>query len=101
MISSDNITPSPRSCRIPVRNINLHYLEWGATENPPLMLIRGGESKTLSPEAAQEMEARCPRLRTVEIPGAGHHVFLDKPAAFLEAVRKFLHEHTEGATCKT
>lgn len=63
----------------------------------PTLLIRGGESKTLSPAVVKEMEGQCPRLRTVEIPGAGHHVFLDKPAAFLEVVRKFLQEHTEGA----
>jgi pimeloyl-ACP methyl ester carboxylesterase len=67
----------------------------------PTLLIRGGESKTLSSEVAKEMAAQCPRLRTVEIPGAGHHVFLDKPAAFLEGVRKFLHEQTEGTACKT
>jgi pimeloyl-ACP methyl ester carboxylesterase len=67
----------------------------------PTLLIRGGESKTLSPEIVNEMEAQCPRLRTVEIPGAGHHVFLDKPAAFLEVVWKFLHEQTEGTACKT
>lgn len=67
----------------------------------PTLLVRGGESKTLAPEVAREMEAQCPCLRTIEIPGAGHHVFLDKPAAFLEVVRKFLHEPTEGATCKT
>jgi len=67
----------------------------------PALLIRGGESQTLSPEIVQEMEARLPCLQTVEIPGAGHHVFLDKPAAFLEAVRKFLHEQTEGRHART
>ncbi|MGE0680792.1 MAG: alpha/beta fold hydrolase [Candidatus Binatia bacterium] len=67
----------------------------------PILLIRGGESKTLSLEVAQAMAAQCPRLRTIEIPGAGHHVFLDKPAAFLEVVRKFLHEQLEGTACKT
>jgi pimeloyl-ACP methyl ester carboxylesterase len=66
----------------------------------PTLLIRGGESKTLSPERVKEMEAQCPYLRTVEIPGAGHHVFLDKPAAFLEAVCKFLHEQMEEGACK-
>lgn len=62
----------------------------------PTLLVRGGESKTLSQETARDMEAQCPQLHTVEIPGAGHHVFLDKPTAFLEAVRQFLGEHTEG-----
>jgi len=67
----------------------------------PTLLVRGGESKTLSLETVYEMEVLCPCLRSVEIPDVGHHVFLDKPTAFLEAVREFLHEHAEGATCKT
>ena len=43
-----------------------------------------------------EMLERCPCARGVEIPGAGHHVFLDNPTAFLSAVRDFLREEVEG-----
>ena len=67
----------------------------------PTLLIRGGQSNTLSLETVQEMAAHCPCLQTAEIPGAGHHVFLDKPTAFLEAVREFLHKRMEGGRCKT
>lgn len=42
-----------------------------------------------------EMVERCPRARGVEIPEAGHHVFLDNPMAFLNAVGDFLREEVE------
>jgi pimeloyl-ACP methyl ester carboxylesterase len=58
----------------------------------PTLLIRGGASQTLSLERATEMEALCPRLQLREVPGASHHVFLDQPVAFLEAVRHFLQD---------
>jgi pimeloyl-ACP methyl ester carboxylesterase len=67
----------------------------------PTLLLHGGESRTVPLEIIQEMQTQLPGLRTVKIPGAGHHVFLDKPAAFLEAVRKFLHEQTEGRHART
>jgi pimeloyl-ACP methyl ester carboxylesterase len=56
----------------------------------PTLLIRGAESQTLSQATAQEMAAACPHLQVVEISGAGHHVFLDQPLAFLAEVRHFL-----------
>ena len=42
---------------------------------------------------------RC--ARGLDIPDAGHHIFLDNPAAFLGAVHSFLHETTEERRCKT
>lgn len=66
----------------------------------PTLLIRGGASQTLSLERAKDMEALCPRLQLREVPGAGHHVFLDQPVAFLEAVRHFLQEEGEEFSCK-
>lgn len=56
----------------------------------PTLLIRGGASQTLSLDKAKEMEALCPRLQLREVPDASHHVFLDNPIAFLDAVRHFL-----------
>ncbi|MBI3250197.1 MAG: alpha/beta hydrolase [Deltaproteobacteria bacterium] len=56
----------------------------------PTLLVRGAESQALSLETAQEMQSRCPALRMVEIFNAGHHVFLDNPSGFLEAVSNFL-----------
>jgi pimeloyl-ACP methyl ester carboxylesterase len=56
----------------------------------PTLLIRGGQSQTLSPETVAEMESLCPCLQSVEVPHAGHHVFLDDPTTFLAVVRNFL-----------
>lgn len=56
----------------------------------PTLLMRGAESQALSLETAQEMQSRCCALRMVEISNAGHHVFLDNPSGFLEAVSNFL-----------
>jgi pimeloyl-ACP methyl ester carboxylesterase len=67
----------------------------------PTLLIRGGTSQTLSLERAKEMEALCPRLQLREVPDASHHVFLDNPVAFLNAVRHFLQEQREDTPCKS
>jgi len=62
----------------------------------PTLLLRGSHSQHLAATTMTEMVTRCPRARGVEIPGAGHHVFLDNPTAFLSAVRDFLREGVEG-----
>jgi pimeloyl-ACP methyl ester carboxylesterase len=67
----------------------------------PTLLIRGMESRALSPETTREMKTRCPRLQQVEVPGAGHHVFLDNPAAFVDTVSRFLRQELEHSLCKT
>lgn len=64
----------------------------------PTLFFRGSDSQNLSVAALAEMVQSCLYARGVEIPSAGHHVFLDNPAAFLEAVRGFLDEETEA--CK-
>lgn len=58
----------------------------------PCLFIRGQDSKTLSAQALAEMSACCPDACAREIIGAGHHVFLDQPRAFLEVVQHFLDE---------
>lgn len=56
----------------------------------PLLYVRGAES-TLAPlKAADEVRALVPGAKIVEIAGAHHHVMLDRPAEFGEAVRQFL-----------
>jgi esterase len=56
----------------------------------PTLLVRGAESDVLSPELAQRMLAALPDGRLVEVPGAGHTVPGDRPAEFVEVVRRFL-----------
>lgn len=62
----------------------------------PTLLLRGSDSQHLTATTMAEVVTRCPHARGVEIPGAGHQVFLDNPPAFLSAVRDFLRDEVEG-----
>jgi pimeloyl-ACP methyl ester carboxylesterase len=55
----------------------------------PTLLLRGGDSPLLSPEAAREFVSQLPDGKLVEIANAGHHVFLDQPDIVLELLREF------------
>ncbi len=67
----------------------------------PALFLRGSDSQNLSAATLAEMVALCPRARGLDIPDAGHHVFLDNSAAFLGTVRSFLHDTTKERRCKT
>jgi pimeloyl-ACP methyl ester carboxylesterase len=56
----------------------------------PTLIVRGGESDILAPEAAERMRAAIPNCRIAVVPGAGHSVMGDNPAGFAAAVREFL-----------
>lgn len=62
----------------------------------PTLLLRGSDSQHLTATTMAEVVTRCPHARGVEIPRAGHQMFLDNPPAFLNAVRDFLREEVEG-----
>jgi len=56
----------------------------------PTLLVRGADSDVLSPEIAKRMLEANPSATLVEIPGAGHTVPGDQPAAFQALVAEFL-----------
>ena len=56
----------------------------------PTLLLRGEESALLTREGALEIVSAIPDAQLAEIPGAGHHVHIDRPALVLEAVLDFL-----------
>jgi len=56
----------------------------------PTLIIKGGESDILSAESAGKMQAAIPDSRVVVVPGAGHSVMGDNPAAFAAAAREFM-----------
>jgi len=58
----------------------------------PCLIVRGERSRLLLAEVAAAMAGAIPRGRLVTIPGAHHHVFLDKPGEFADAVGRFLAE---------
>jgi pimeloyl-ACP methyl ester carboxylesterase len=53
----------------------------------PVTIFRAGEGK-LSKEMAERMQRILgPAARVIELPGAGHHVMLDKPLLLISALR--------------
>ncbi|HEU4370923.1 MAG TPA: alpha/beta hydrolase [Methylomirabilota bacterium] len=63
--------------------------QWRAIQCPTL-LVRGAESDVLSDETAKRMVDELPAARLVVVPGAGHTVPGDQPAAFQSLLREFL-----------
>lgn len=56
----------------------------------PTLVVRGSESEILSAQGAAELVAELPEASLIEIPGAGHHVLLDRPDALLTALVEWL-----------
>lgn len=56
----------------------------------PTVLIHGGDSPVVTAEGAREAAAANPKATLAEVPGTGHMVFWDDPAAGLAAARRAL-----------
>jgi pimeloyl-ACP methyl ester carboxylesterase len=56
----------------------------------PTLVVRGAESPLFRAEYAERMTQLNPMIRLVTIPGAGHLVHCEQPAAFTAAVLDFL-----------
>ncbi len=57
----------------------------------PIALIRGADSRLMKPEDAISMMRILPQGSPfIEIPDADHHVMVDQPLAFIEALAKLL-----------
>ncbi|MFC5142882.1 alpha/beta fold hydrolase [Actinomycetospora rhizophila] len=56
----------------------------------PTVLIHGGDSPVVTAAGAEEAAKANPEASVVEVPGAGHMVFWDEPAAALTATREAL-----------
>jgi pimeloyl-ACP methyl ester carboxylesterase len=59
----------------------------------PTLLVKGESSPRISPEIVAEVKAVAPQVELAEVPASGHHVMLDNPAGFVEAVNAFLSRH--------
>lgn len=66
-----------------------------AVADLPMLLLRGALSDLLSPETAQAMQQRLPRLQAVEVPQRGHAPNLLEPVAF-SALQDFLRAQTQA-----
>ena len=58
----------------------------------PALLMKGGRSVRMTPEAITEVKSRAPQVKTTLVPDADHHITLDNPAGFLRAAKGFLAE---------
>ncbi len=58
----------------------------------PTLVVRGEHSPILPVPMAQDIMKRLARARFVDIPGAYHHLTLDTPGAFADALDGFLTE---------
>ena len=56
----------------------------------PTLVVRGELSPNFTREMADKLRAAIPGAKYVEIPGAYHHLMLDNPQAFVQAVDPFL-----------
>lgn len=56
----------------------------------PTLIVRGELSPVLPPETAERLRAGIAGATLVEIPGAYHHLVLDRPAAFTATLTTFL-----------
>lgn len=62
---------------------------WGGIDVPAL-LVKGARSERISPQIFAEVKARCPQVELAEVGDSDHHVTLDNPAGFVQAVGAFL-----------
>jgi pimeloyl-ACP methyl ester carboxylesterase len=58
----------------------------------PAVLVRGGDSAFVADADEEEFLRRAPRARSEQVPGAGHSVQSDRPAALAKIINLFLSE---------
>lgn len=56
----------------------------------PILIVRGGLSRRLTPETVTLMAERFPNVQVVEVAGAGHMVLCDEPHRLRDVVDQFL-----------
>lgn len=56
----------------------------------PVLVVRGGNSRVLAPDAATRFAAALPQGQLVTVPDCGHNVHSQNTAGFLAAVQPFL-----------
>ena len=56
----------------------------------PALVIRGERSTRFTPELLAEVQERAPQVQMAEVPASDHHITLDNPQGFVDAVKNFL-----------
>src|SRR5215470_1931127 len=71
-------------------NVNPITLEDVTKVSCPILLVRGGESDVLAPDAAERFVDALPQGTLVTVPNVGHNVHGGNTPGFLDAVNPFL-----------
>lgn len=58
----------------------------------PALLVKGALSPRITPQIHAAVRERCPQIGLAEVAVSDHHVTLDNPAGFIQAVNAFLQE---------
>ena len=61
----------------------------------PALLVKGSLSERITPEIQAGVKERCPQVELAEVAGSNHHVTLDNPVGFVQAVKPFLSRHAK------
>jgi pimeloyl-ACP methyl ester carboxylesterase len=56
----------------------------------PALLVKGEHSSRVNAEILAQVKARSPQVELVEVPNSDHHITLDNPGGFADAVRAWL-----------
>jgi pimeloyl-ACP methyl ester carboxylesterase len=66
---------------------------WGRIDIP-VLLVKGERSTRITHEIVAEVKAQCPQVEVAEVFDSGHHVTVDNPKGFVDAVCAFLARHS-------
>lgn len=58
----------------------------------PALLMKGDRSARITPETIAEVKSRAPQVKVTEVANSDHHITLDNPLGFVQAVNKFLND---------
>ncbi len=56
----------------------------------PTLAIKGERSTRFLPDILAEIRAKAPQVQMAEVPASDHHIMLDNPRGFVDAVQPFL-----------
>ncbi len=69
-------------------------IQWMRRITCPVLVVRGGKTTMVEPEAAQNLAAAARRGSLIEIPNAEHQVILDSVDDVIRILREFLDRNT-------
>jgi pimeloyl-ACP methyl ester carboxylesterase len=68
------------------------YPYWNKIKIPAL-LVRGDRSARITPEVIAEVKSRAPQVGVAVVSNSDHHVTLDNPSGFIQAMTEFINKN--------